>query len=88
MSGDLADDFGRGMSAFEESGFVCCSSFPSGSLFHVHVFISTGSVMLKVVIQEQPVLTLTTNDREIASLASRLSHAAFRRQAHNFLWYF
>lgn len=44
--------------------------------------------MLKVVIQEQPVLTLMTNNREIASLGSRLLHAGFRHQAHSFLWYF
>lgn len=59
LLGDFsANDFGRGVSAFEEWGFVCCTSFPSGSFFLVHVFISTGSVVLKVVIQEQPVLLL------------------------------
>lgn len=37
---------------------MCCASFPSGSFFYVHVFISTGDVILKVVIQEQPVMLL------------------------------
>lgn len=88
LSGGLADDFGMGVSTFEEWGFVCCSSFPSGSFLHMHVFIIPGGVAFRVVIQEQPVLTLVTNNREIASLASRLVHAAFRHQAHNSLWYF